>query len=72
MHPLIANLVAASPGETIRLAKAEHVVSSAQSDLVSEATLREHGARGKKMTNRDAVSQLTAELQQRVRRGLRR
>ena len=68
LHPLVANVVAGSPGDSIRLAAIEDVISSPESDRTAEETLRIHADRGRQPTNRDAVAHLVSKAQDRIRR----
>ena len=72
MHPLIANVAADFPGDSIRLAAIEDVITSPESDRIAQATLHHHATRGRKSSNRDAATQLLGFAEERIRRAFKR
>lgn len=69
MHPLIANLVHNTVGDTIRLAALDDIIDSPRSDDVSKATLTTHARRGQQPDGRGSGRLLGARLKRKLRRG---
>jgi len=69
MHPLAANLVHNTVGDTIRLAARDDVIDSDRSSEAALATLVAHANRGQTPSGRTALRQISAGMKGRLTRG---